>query len=169
MKHLHRQTPRASRAGFTLIEVMLAVGILAFGASAIIGMLTVGASLTRTAELRTSAASSLEAVLDDIGHELFRLEDGELTGPHAIVDRAVPDAPGVIYSATARQNPAQPKEYIVDVDLRWEASGVRRKKRFQTLKLKEISFGERLRREFVEQTGGFSKDMPATDAATAVE
>lgn len=155
MKLLHVH-PRPQRGGFTLIEVMLAVGILVFGASAIIGMLTVGASLTRTAELRTSAASSLEAVLDDLDHQLFKLESGTLTGPHPVVDRAVPDAPGVIYSATAVQNPDRPKEFVVDVDLRWEAAGVQRAKHFQTLKLKELSFGERLRREFIEHSGGFS-------------
>ena len=70
MKLLRRQLD-AARGGFTLIEVMLAVGILVFGAAAIIGMLTVGASLTRTAELRTTAASSLEAVLDDRGLQGF--------------------------------------------------------------------------------------------------
>ncbi|MCA8981473.1 MAG: hypothetical protein KDC14_15695 [Planctomycetes bacterium] len=162
-------TPGGSRGGFTLIEVMLAVGILVFGAAAIIGMLTVGAAMTRTAELRTSAASSLEAVLDDLDHQLFRLEDGELTGPHDVIDRAVPDAPGVVYSATAVQNPDRPKEYVVDVHLRWEAAGVQRSKRFQTLKLKEISFGERLRREFIEHSGGFSDSTSHTADDAAVE
>lgn len=168
---MKRFTPEldARRAGFTLVEVMLAVGILVFGAAAIIGMLTVGASLTRTAELRTTAASSLEAVLDDLDHQLFRLEDGELTGPHEITDRAVPHAPGVVYSATARPHPDRPKEYAVTVQLRWEAAGVQRTKRFETLKLKELSFGERLRREFVEGTGGFSDDPDAPRGASAVE
>ena len=152
-----RPTLHAARGGFTLVEVMLSVGILVFGAAAIIGMLTVGASLTRTAELRTSAASSLEAALDVLEHQLFRLEDGETTGPHAVTDRAVPHAPGVVYSATARQNPARPKEFAVTVELRWEAAGVQRKKRFETLKLREIDFGERLRREFIEKSGGFKK------------
>ena len=166
---LLQATPQGSRGGFTLIEVMLAVGILVFGAAAIIGMLTVGAAMTRTAELRTSAASSLEAVLDDLDHQLFRLEDGELTGPHAIVDRDVPHAPGVIYSATAVQNPEQPKEFVVDVELRWEAAGVQRGKRFQTLKLMEISFGERLRREFIERSGGFSDSTAHAADEPAVE
>ena len=80
MSTLSRPTTR--RAGFTLIEVMLAMGILVLGATAIIAFLTYGASTARHAQLRTQAATAMDAVMADLRHELFPYENGELvTGP----------------------------------------------------------------------------------------
>ena len=65
----------------------------------------------------------------------------------------------MVYSATATPNPDGPRdgdaplEYRVDVDVSWEASGVRRARRYETILLREIPFGERLRRRFVEPKG----------------
>ena len=143
--------PRTSRSGFTIIEVVLAMGILLLGATAILGMLTFGAALTRTAQLRAAAASATEAVIADVEHAIFPYEQGELGEPVPITDRAVPGAENVIYSATATQNPDEPREYRVDVDLTWESAGVKRSKRFSLLLLRELPFGERLRRELVEE------------------
>ncbi len=145
------------RAGFTIIEVVLAMGILVFGATAIIGFLTFGAATTRQAQLRTTAASSLEAVLADIDHNLFPYEDGVLGEPVELDNRSVPGAPGVVYSASAVVNPERELEYRVDVELSWQSAGVRRSKQLQLLRLRELDFGERLRREFVEGSGGFRK------------
>ena len=47
---------RDHRSGFTIVEVVLAMGILLVGAAAILSMLTFGASLTRAAQLRSAAA-----------------------------------------------------------------------------------------------------------------
>lgn len=148
---------RAERAGFTLIEVVLAMGILVFGATAILGFLTYGAATTRQAQLRSAAASALEAVVADVDRHLFPFEDGELGEPVVLENREVPGAPGVIYSARAFQNPERENEYRVDVELSWKSAGVRRAKEVQLLRLRELEFGERLRREFVEGSGGFSK------------
>ena len=147
------------RAGFTIIEVVLAMGILVFGATAIIGFLTFGAATTRQAQLRTTAASSLEAVIADIDRHLFAYENGEMGEPEALENRTVPGAPGVVYSATPVQNPERSDEYRVDVELSWQSAGVRRSKKVQLLRLREISFGERMRREFVEGSGGFKKNQ----------
>ena len=46
-------------------------------------------------------------------------------------DRELAAAPGVLYSATATQNPDRPIEYRVDVDMKWKASGVQRARRVQ--------------------------------------
>jgi hypothetical protein len=67
-----------------------------------------------------------------------------------------------VYSATARPNPARPDEYRVDVDMSWKSEGVQREKRFTTILLREIPFGERLRRQFVEgDTKAFEPASPA--------
>ncbi len=143
---------RAPRAGFTIIEVVLAMGILVMGMTVLLSLLTFGAALTRTAALRTAASTAIEAVIGDLQESLFPLQDDGTVGePRQIEGRAVPNAPGVIYSASARPNPDEPLEYAVDIDLSWETSGVRRAKSFQTLLLREVPFGERMRRRFVAQ------------------
>lgn len=139
------------RAGFTIIEVVLAMFILVLGSTAIIAFLTYGASTARHAQLRTQASTAMDAVIADLDHELFPYENGALGEPVEIEGRAVPGAPGVVYSARAFQNPRDPREYRVDVGISWESGGIERHKEFQVLKLRELSFGERLRREFVER------------------
>ncbi len=143
---------RSSRqAGFTILEVVLAMGILVLAMTSLLGLFTFGAALTRTAALRTAAATAIEAVIADLEESLFPLEDdGSVGDPRAIVDRPVPGARGVVYSATARMNPDDPDEFAVDVRASWEASGVRRERSFTTLLLREVPFGERLRRRFIQ-------------------
>lgn len=152
-----RSCEPGARDGFTIVEVVLAMAILLLGATAILGMLTFGAALTRSAQLRTAAASAVSAVEADLEQVLFPFEDGRVGEPVEITDRPAPDTPGVVYSAKATQNPDNPREYRVDVSFSWNSAGVQRSRSYTTLRMRELSFGERLRREFVEKTGGFQK------------
>lgn len=147
----------SGRAGFTLVEVLLALAILLFGMSAVLGLFTFGAALSRSAQLRTVGASATDAVLADLEETLFPLDaQGEAGEPRPIADRLVPGYPDLVYSARATPNPERPLEYKVEVALRWKASGVEREKLFTTILLRQIPFGERLRRRFVEG----QKDKP---------
>jgi hypothetical protein len=137
---------KARRAGFTIIEVLVAMGILLFGMTAILGLLTFGAAVSRTALLRTQTASLSEAVIADLEESLFPYKDGEVGEPVAIQRKPLPGQPDVLYSATATQNPESPLEYKVDVEFTWESGGVRRERRFSTILLREIPFGTRMRR-----------------------
>ena len=150
---------RERGAGFTIIEVVLAMAILLIGMTAILGLLSFGAAMTRTAALRTGAAHSIEAVMADLEEGLFPLvvaANGlEVAGePEDIVDRPVPGHPGLVYSAVATPNPDSPPgaplEYRVDVEISWSTRGATRSRTFTTLLLREVPFGERLRRRFVE-------------------
>lgn len=157
-------TPAAPKShgngGFTILEVVLAMGILVIGMTVLISLLTFGAALSRTAAMRTAAAGAIESVLADLEESMFPLDaDGEVGEPLPIVDREVPTASGVVYSATAEQNPDRPVEYRVDVDMRWKSRGVQRARRFTTIMLREIPFGERMRRQFVE--GSLHAPAPA--------
>ncbi len=149
------------RAGFTILEVVLAMGILFVGITAVLGFLSVGASLARTALLRSRSAQAVEAVVADLEETLFPLLPGEALGaagaPREVRARPVPGVAGMVYSATARPAseaaPGAPLEYRVDVELSWSASGARRSRRFTTLLLGEVPFGERMRRTFLEGAG----------------
>lgn len=138
------------REGFTLIEVVLAMGVLMFGMGVLISLFTFGAAITQSSALRTASATTVEAVLADLEESLFPLaEDGTVGEPGEIQRRPVPGAANVVYSATATPNPDDPLEYRVDVDLMWESRGVQRATTFKTILLREVPFGERMRRQFV--------------------
>ena len=143
------------RAGFTLIEVVLAMFVLLIGMTSILGLLSFGAALSRTASLRGGAANSIEAVVADLEESLFPLQveqDGdEVAGePEDVTDRALPGYPGLTYSTHSTQNPENALEYRVDVEVRWAVGGTTRSKKFTTLLLREVPFGERLRARIVE-------------------
>ena len=150
---------RGSKAGFTMVEVLVALAILVFGMTAVLGLLTFGAALSRTALLRTTAAAASHAVVADLEETMFppakvkdpstiALDPGESEAgpPVDVVDRPLPGMPDVVYSARATQNPDRPEEYRIDVEMTWRAAGVRRAATFTTLLVREIPFGERLRR-----------------------
>ena len=163
---LRRRTYSRRASGFTIIEVVLAMFILLLGMTSIIGMLSFGAAMSRTATLRTGAATSIEAVVADLEEHLFPLvlvDDREVAGePLDIVDRSVPGHPGLVYSATAVPNPADtrptPLEYRVDIQITWSSSNRKRSRTFTTLLLREVPFGARLRQRFVE---GLTPKPPA--------
>jgi len=155
------RTPRGSaRDGFTLVEVVMAMFILLIGMTSVLGLLTFGAAMARTAELRSESAFAVEAIVADLQETLFPLEvteDGrEVAGePVDIVDRTVPGRPELTYTARALPEPGssdaeRPALYRVDIEIRWTSEGAARTRTYQTLLVREVPFGERMRRRFVE-------------------
>ncbi len=160
---MNRRAPSArARAGFTLVEVVLAMFVLLIGMTAILGLLSFGAALSRTAALRAGASNGIEAVLAELEESLFPLEvdaeGNEVAGePRAIENRPLPGHAGLSYSARATPNPENPLEYRVDVEITWAVSGSTRSRTFTTLLLRQVPFGERLRARFVEHARPPSK------------
>lgn len=143
---------RSGAAGFTIIEVVFAMAILLVGMTVVLGLLTFGAALGRTAALRTAATAAIDSVVADLEETMFPLlPDGNVGEPEAIEARSVPGARDLVYSATPFENPDHHLEYRVDIEMTWKSAGVRRSKKFSTILLRQISFGERLRREFVQR------------------
>lgn len=152
-----------ARGGFTIVEVVLAMGLLLLGMTSILGLLTFGATLARTAALRTAAASAAEAVVADLEETLFPLVPDPAGGeprvgpPHTVEARPVPGHEGLVYSARPTPVPATddgpdgPRRYSVAVEIAWKTGGRRRSRTFTTLLLREVPFGARLRREFLER------------------
>lgn len=157
---------KGAKDGFTIIEVVMAMGIMMVGMSVILTLLTFGAGLSRTAQLRAETASIADAVVADLEEGFFPLlEDGSVGEPVPIVDRSLPGYPRLLYSASATPNPARldevetagragmrpssegSLEYRVDISLHWKESGKRRGRGFSVLLLREVSFGARLRKQ----------------------
>ncbi|MBK8178226.1 MAG: hypothetical protein IPK67_04900 [Planctomycetes bacterium] len=155
------QVQTRARAGFTIVEVVVAMGLFLLGMSCVLGILSFGAALTRTAALRNDGASAMEAVMADLDEQLFPLVvDGASVSagaPGEIAARTLPGRPDVTYTAVATPNPAQKGypggalEYRVDVTVAWTSGGRTKSRQFTTLCVREIPFSERLRRQFVEK------------------
>lgn len=161
------KTPRHNKssrsAGFTIVEIVVAMGVLLLGMSAILGLLTFGATMTRAAAMRGSASTSVEAVVADLEETLFPITRDPQTGdwsvgePATVTSVAVPGYPGLTYTAKAVPDPSElsardgPLRYLVTVEMHWTAGGRARSKSFQTLLLRQVPFGERLRRELIER------------------
>ncbi|MEY2746323.1 MAG: hypothetical protein RL112_1365 [Planctomycetota bacterium] len=159
-------SPRSKgRSGFTILEVLVAMAILLVGMTAVLGLLTFGAALTRTAELRNEGAAAVESVLADLEESLFPLDpQGALLDPQPIVDRPLAGLPGLAYSARAERNPDRPREWRVDVELSWLSAGVRRDRSFRTILVQELPFGERLRRRLANPPAAPAPPPPAESA-----
>ena len=164
----------ARRAGFTLIEVVLAMGLLLLGATVILGLLSFGAAMARTADLRTLSAEAVDVVVADLEERLFPLEDGGRAGePAPIVDRPVPGHERLVYSATAVPEPvdddAPPvgREYRVDVEITWKGGGQARGRKFSILLVREVPFGERMRRAFQRSQESSAPVDPASPGTSS--
>lgn len=155
--------PGRPRAGFTIIEVVLAMGILMLGLSVILTLFTFGAGLSRNAELRADAAAAVEAVVADLEEGLFPLgPDGEVLDPNVVTARPVPGHPDLVYDAVATPDPTRlddlaraaepgvtfargPIPYRVDVAMTWRSQGQARQRSFSVLLPRQVPFGTRLR------------------------
>lgn len=158
------------RAGFTLIEVVLAAALFVMGMSMIMGVYSFGSALSRSAELRSLSSDAAEALFADLSESLFPLRDDGLAGPPRVIeDREVPGMPGLRYSVEAVPNletleilpdVEEPvaREYTVTVEARWQAAGVKRAATWTTIMLRELPFGARMRQRFLPKaatgTGG---------------
>jgi prepilin-type N-terminal cleavage/methylation domain-containing protein len=164
---VHKLPANNQRSGFTIVEVLLAMFILLIGSVGIIAFLTFGGSTARHAQLRTQASLAVVAVEADIERNIFPYENGELGEPIVLENRKISGVPGVVYSARAVVNPELPREYRIDIEMTWQSAGVQRGKSWSTLRIKELPFGERLRREFIEKellggSGGFKEEASST-------
>ncbi len=146
---MNTQITQKKSGGFTILEVVLAMGILVVGMTSLLSLFTFGAALARSAEMRSKSAAAIEAVVADLEETLFPIEEnGEVGEPEAIAERAIPGIEGAVYSATPTVNPDDANEYKVDVEVSWTSKGVRRARTFTVLLLREVPFDERLRRRF---------------------
>ncbi|MCI0587199.1 MAG: type II secretion system GspH family protein [Planctomycetes bacterium] len=133
--------------GFTLLEMLIAMGILTTGLASVLALFSFGAAMGRTARERERGALAVEAVRADLAANLWTLrEDGTIEDPAPVQDRPVPNHPGLKYSATLRENPELPGEYGVDIEIVFREKGRARREVYRTILVREVPFERRMAR-----------------------
>ncbi len=148
-------TRLTSRAAFTLLEVVLALGLLAVGATALLSLFSYGALMSAGARTRVEAATALEIAVARVEDGLFPLlPDGGIGPPRAVSDQPLEGFPGMTWSVEAEPGPvervapgriAPPALFKARVTVRWRTDG-RGQVLSKTLLLPQtVTFGRRLR------------------------
>jgi len=109
---------RRGREAFTLIEVLLAIGILALGITAVLFLFSMGARSHRRAIDRTRAALLADTVVNDL-RASFPPDDPPALPPNA----THLDFPGFTYDVAFAQLPDSQHYYRVSVLVRWGSVG----------------------------------------------
>ncbi|MEZ6183865.1 MAG: prepilin-type N-terminal cleavage/methylation domain-containing protein [Planctomycetota bacterium] len=147
-----------SRRGFTLLEVMIALGIFAVGATAAFAVLVAAASAERRASHQIHAALIADAVFSEVQGDLapgLTLQD--------LVDKAGPDGgqsqgstvwvirdrqhavyPDYRYDVALTPVPCQDPDaawtWLVEVDVRWSDRGQGRTANFKTVLVSQLTY-----------------------------
>lgn len=161
---LHFRKRRAGpRAGFTLIEIVLAAGLLAIGLSALIGLFSFGANLVTGARLQTQAAQALESLVADLPGRLFPLSpEGQVGPPQVLKDQPVPGYPRLRFDALPSPTPVSASDYpgpplwSVEVTVAWKSRGQGRGLSARILLPQSLPLAERLRRAVTQAPVGSS-------------
>jgi len=107
------------QSGFTLIEILVAIGILALGITAVLFLFAMGARSHRRATLRTQAALLAEAVVNRLQAEFPQAAE-----PEDISNASDPDYPGFTYDVHFGPLPENSQYYKVTVVVRWGEPGL---------------------------------------------
>lgn len=172
MKQRLSQRAPGARLGLSLIEVVLALAILAVGLTSVLALFSFGAGIASNASLQAEAASSLDFIVADLEERLFlQDENGKWLEPRPIENAPVPGNERLSYSAKPERDPrgalgnGQPVLYRVDIQITWRSQGVDRAVEARVLMPQSIPFGERLRRQFVP---GAAIEPPSDEEAQTV-
>lgn len=106
MIHVRKQ------AGFSIVEVLLAMGLFLFGISALLGMFQVGGGMEGAARTHSELAPAIEPLIAQIREEAWLLDaQGQPTELRRYFDEPVPGVPGfqyALYVEDAGGNPNLP-------------------------------------------------------------
>jgi prepilin-type N-terminal cleavage/methylation domain-containing protein len=141
---------RRQTAGFTLIEMMVALGILLVGVTTLLTVLGDSMSLRRTSEGRIAAGLIAEDVLHQIQSQGFQRKPAA-TSPldlelRSLDDQPVPGVPGGTWSVAYAEDETRPDIVLATVKVRWLEQGDSVQQEFQAILPKSEPFAARVQR-----------------------
>lgn len=134
------------QAGFTLVEMMVALGILVMGMTSLIGLFTAAVSTRYSAELRSRAAAVAEEVLRDIQEDVLARDDGLEPEIPSLGPQPVEGMPSMRYRVDFIIDPEQPDLVMAEVRIGWSEQGAQLEQVFRRILPREQPFRERVLR-----------------------
>jgi len=149
-------TRRSGAAGFTIVELLVAMAILLFGTVSLLGVLGVGVSTHRSAEQHNQAVQLAQRVLqrleEDVLPKAMLAAAAEGDGAEfklAAVDSTPADVagvPGMRYRVEFVQDPAHPTVALATVRVLWLEQGEAEAVDFQRILVSQVPFPQRIAR-----------------------
>jgi type II secretory pathway pseudopilin PulG len=114
-------------AGFTLAEMLAALGILLFGVVSLLGAMTASIGQRRSTDAKLELAALCEHALQRVQQECVRAP-GDAADPLdlefvPLVDQPAPGFAGMTWSATATADESKPLVWLVRIEVRWYEAG----------------------------------------------
>jgi prepilin-type N-terminal cleavage/methylation domain-containing protein len=117
----------AGQHGFTLVEMLAALGILLFGVVALLGSLSTSIAQRRTTDARHELTALCEHAVHRVRHEAIRLREGGSTPLDLdfvpLLDQPAPGFAGMRWSATAIADESRPDVWLLRIEVRWLEGG----------------------------------------------
>ncbi len=145
-----RGNERTQQLGFTLVEMLVALGILVFGLTSLIGLMTVGVSTRQAAELRDRAGLAAQEVFHDLETAVFSAQkrsedDGELPRLEEI-SGAVEGFPRLFKRIVFKSDESLPDLVLVEVHISWFEEGLTVSEVFRRVMDRRVPFPTRVAR-----------------------
>ncbi len=129
-------------AGFTLMEMLVALGVLTTGMVSVLGLFAFALGIHKEAVDRTNSAASAEMVKSQVLSNLeARWSDGE-SYPEDIPTTPVPDLPGYEYQVEFTE--AGEGEWVAKIIVLWGPKERRRRAEFPTIVLQRWDFAREI-------------------------
>jgi prepilin-type N-terminal cleavage/methylation domain-containing protein len=116
-----------TQAGFTLAEMLAALGILLFGVTALLGSLTSSIGQRRTADARHELSALCDAIVHRVVHEQVRAPGGSASPLELelvpLLDQEAAGFPGMRWSCRAVVDEERPELWLLRIEVRWSDAG----------------------------------------------
>lgn len=119
--------PRRHEAGFTLAEMLAALGILLFGVTSLLAAMASSIGQRRTADARLETTALVEHVVHRAQEECVALRDGSSSPVDLefkpLVDQPWPGFPGLRWSVRAVADEDRPTVWLLRIEAKWFDAG----------------------------------------------
>lgn len=139
-------------AGFTLLELLIAMAILTFGITTLLGVLSVGVGTRRTAEMRGRAVVLADRILHDLQRSTLA-EHPIPTDPDWVAEdlaiesevvEVIDGFPGMRYTASYTTDQARPDLVLVTVRVAWNEQGEEQGVELKRILPRQVPFSRRV-------------------------
>jgi len=136
--------------GFTLAEMLAALGILLLGVTALLGALTSSVAQRRATDAMLEAQALCDHALHRLQHESVRRKAGASTDLELelvpLEDQTAPGFPGMTWSGKAIEDQNRPDIWLIKLEFKWLESGDYRVAEFQRILPKQLPLRDRVLR-----------------------